>query len=136
MGGMNYHLEIQFGDGISWLARIRRFNATSPPPDLQAYIMRSEVATLQLLEKTRVPAPRVFDYSFDEGRLGVRYMLMEKMTGKSLRWSITSPEQRQKVMSQLADIFIELSDFPLIEWALWTSLAQRQSMSGLLRESR
>ncbi|BCS29694.1 uncharacterized protein APUU_71264A [Aspergillus puulaauensis] len=49
MGGMNYHIEIRFQDGISWLARIRRLNATSPPPDLRAYIMRSEVATLQFL---------------------------------------------------------------------------------------
>lgn len=136
MGGMNYHLEIQFEDGISWLARIRRFNATSPPPDLQAYIMRSEVATLQLLEKTRVPAPRVFDYSFDEGRLGVRYMLMEKMTGKSLRWSITSPEQRQKVMSQLADIFIELSGFSFDRMgSLDQSGAETEHVGPFARES-
>lgn len=31
MGGMNYHVEIVFEDGVVWLARIRRFNATSPP---------------------------------------------------------------------------------------------------------
>lgn len=113
MGGMNYHIEIQFEDGISWLARIRRSNATSPPSDLQGYIMCSEVATLQFLTKTRVPAPKVFDYNFDEGSpIGVGYMLMEKMTGKSLRWSLTSAEQRKKVMSQLADIYIELQAFP------------------------
>ena len=113
MGGMNYHIEIQFEDGISWLARIRRSNATSPPSDLQGYIMCSEVATLQFLRKTRVPAPKVFDYSFDgESPIGVGYILMEKMTGKSLRWSLTSAEQRHKVMSQLADIYIELQAFP------------------------
>lgn len=113
MGGMNYHIEIQFEDGISWLARIRRSNATSPPSDLQGYIMCSEVATLQFLTKTRVPAPKVFDYNFDEGSpIGVGYILMEKMTGKSLRWSLTSAEQRKKVMSQLADIYIELQAFP------------------------
>ncbi|KAI8680624.1 APH domain-containing protein [Fusarium sp. Ph1] len=28
---MNYHIEVPFDDGIIWIARIRRFNATSPP---------------------------------------------------------------------------------------------------------
>ncbi|OKL63650.1 hypothetical protein UA08_00075 [Talaromyces atroroseus] len=59
MGGMNYHIEIQFEDGVSWLARIRRVNVTSPPPNLRAHIMRSEIATLQFLRKTNVPAPKV-----------------------------------------------------------------------------
>ncbi|KAL4779157.1 hypothetical protein BJX76DRAFT_352036 [Aspergillus varians] len=101
MGGMNYHVEIQFEDGISWLAGIRRLNATSPPPDLRAYIMRSEVATLQFLSKTKVPIPKVFDYNLDEENpVGIEHILMEKMA-----------EQRKKVMSQLADIYIELQRF-------------------------
>ncbi|GIK07109.1 hypothetical protein Aspvir_002764 [Aspergillus viridinutans] len=113
MGGMNYHIEIQFEDGISWLARIRRFNATSPPPDLRRYIMRSEVATLQFLSKTNIPSPRVLDYNFEQANpTGVEYILMEKLPGKSLRWSLTSPEQRKKIISQLADIYIELKAFP------------------------
>ena len=112
MGGMNYHIEIRFQDGISWLARIRRLNATSPPPDLRAYIMRSEVATLQFLSKTKVPAPKVFDYNLDEKNpIGVGYILTEKMPGQSLRWSLLSMEQRKKVMSQLADIYIELQGY-------------------------
>lgn len=113
MGGMNYHIEIKFEDGISWLARIRRSNATSPPPDLRDYIMRSEVATLQFLSKTKVPAPKVFDYNFDEGSpIGVGYILMEKIIGKSLRWSLVSPEQRIKIMDQLADVYVELRVLP------------------------
>lgn len=113
MGGINYHIEIQFEDGVSWLARIRRFNATSPPPDLRRHIMRSEIATLQFLEKTKIPAPRVFDYNLEEGNpIGVEYILMEKMPGKSLRWSLGSAEQAKKVISQLADIYIELASFP------------------------
>ncbi|KAJ5380250.1 uncharacterized protein N7496_002678 [Penicillium cataractarum] len=46
MGGMNYHIEISFADRISWLARIRRSNATSPLAELRDYILRSEVSTL------------------------------------------------------------------------------------------
>ncbi|KAL4893404.1 hypothetical protein BDV59DRAFT_178147 [Aspergillus ambiguus] len=113
MGGMNYHIEILFDDGVRWLARIRRFNATSPPPDLRDYIMRSEVATLQFLNKTNVPAPKVFDYGFHgQNAIGTGYILMEKIPGNSLRWSRASPEQRRKVMTQLADIYIELESHP------------------------
>lgn len=41
MGGMNYHVEIIFEDGITWIARIRRFNATSPPAALRDYILQN-----------------------------------------------------------------------------------------------
>ncbi|KAJ5565915.1 hypothetical protein N7535_007553 [Penicillium sp. DV-2018c] len=113
MGGMNYHIEILFEGGISWLARIRRFNATSPPPELRDYILGSEVSTLQFLSKTKVPVPTVFDFNPDESNpVGVGYILMEKLPGKSLRWSLTTPKQRQKVTGQLADIYIELKGFP------------------------
>jgi aminoglycoside phosphotransferase (APT) family kinase protein len=113
MGGMNYHIEILFEDGISWLARIRRFNATSPPPELRDYILGSEVLTLQFLSKIKVPIPTVFDFNPDDSNpVGVSYILMEKLSGKSLRWSLTTLKQRQKVTSQLADIYIELKGFP------------------------
>jgi hypothetical protein len=111
MGGMNYHNEVRFDDGVTWLARVRRFNATSPPPPLRDYIIRSEVATLMFLEKTDVPAPKLYDYALEGPNNPVRvgFMLVEKMPGKSLRWSIANQEQRTKVMDQLADTFIELS---------------------------
>ena len=113
MGGMNYHVEIRFEDGVVWLARIRRFNATSPPPALRDYIIRSEVATLMLLEETKVPAPRVYDYALEQpGNLvGVGYILMEKLPGNSLDSSLTA-QQKRKVMDQLSDIFIELRKYP------------------------
>ncbi|KAI1363277.1 hypothetical protein F5Y08DRAFT_354431 [Xylaria arbuscula] len=90
MGGMNYHISICFDDGVEWIARIRRFNATSPPPELRDYIVQSEVATLKFFEKTTVPAPRVFDFALESAGnpVGVGYILMEKLPGKSLRWDI------------------------------------------------
>ncbi|PGH12328.1 hypothetical protein AJ80_06738 [Polytolypa hystricis UAMH7299] len=112
MGGMNYHIKIQFEDGISWLARIRRSNATSPPPDLRDSIIRSEIATLRL--KTGLPVPKVygFDFARKGNPVGVGYMLIEKLPRKALHWSLASAEQRKKVMDQLADIFINLEQFP------------------------
>lgn len=118
MGGMNYHVEIKFENGSVWLARIRRYNATSPPPALRDYIIQSEVATLKFLERTGVPAPMVFDFALEsyglENPVGVGYILMEKLPGKSLRWSDDGMtfEQRRKIMSQLADILIELRKYP------------------------
>ena len=65
MGGMNHHVEIRFEDGVKWLARIRRFNATSPPSELRDHILRSEVATMKFLEQTSVPAPKVHDFALE-----------------------------------------------------------------------
>lgn len=114
MGGMNYHVDVVFEDGVVWLARIRRFNATSPPSALRDHIFQSEYATMKFLEKTAVPTPRVFDFALesDANPVGVGYMLIEKMPGTSLRWSLASPAQRRKVVEQLADILIELHKYP------------------------
>ncbi|KAI1178480.1 hypothetical protein F4777DRAFT_537776 [Nemania sp. FL0916] len=114
MGGMNYHIEVRFEDGVTWLARVRRFNATSPPAALRDYIIQCEVATLKFLEQTNVPAPKVFDFALEhtDNPVGVGYMLMEKLPGKSLRWDLADQNQRAKVMSQVADTLIELRKYP------------------------
>ncbi|KAI1181862.1 hypothetical protein F5B17DRAFT_423159 [Nemania serpens] len=115
MGGMNYHITICFDDRVEWIARIRRFNATSPPPGLRDYIIQSEVATLIFLEKTAVPAPRVFDFALEraDNPVGVGYILMEKLPGTSLSWGYKmTQEQKAKMLGQLADIFIELRKYP------------------------
>ncbi|KAM3503814.1 hypothetical protein MY11210_008577 [Beauveria gryllotalpidicola] len=114
MGGMNYHVEIRFEDGVVWLARIRRLNATSPPPAMRDYIIESEVATLLFLEKTGVPAPKIHDYALEQpgNPVGVGFILMEKLPGKSLRWSLANEQQRRKVIDQISDVLIELRKYP------------------------
>ncbi|KAF5021907.1 hypothetical protein F66182_6055 [Fusarium sp. NRRL 66182] len=114
MGGMNYHIEVRFDDGVTWIARIRRFNATSPPRALRDDIIQSEVATLMFLEHTGVPAPKVYDFALEhpENPVGVGFILMDKLPGKSLRWSVAAQEQKNKVMDQLADVFVELHKHP------------------------
>lgn len=110
MGGMNLHLRIIFIDGAVWLARIRRTNATSPPPQLQNYILKSEVATLKVLETTTLPTPKVWDYGLqgEDEVAGVSYILVEYVDGTVLDWSGIDEQGKKKVMSQLADIYIEL----------------------------
>ncbi|KAI4765208.1 hypothetical protein E4T52_02539 [Aureobasidium sp. EXF-3400] len=116
MGGMNLHLRIIFNDGVIWLARIRRTNATSPPPQLQNYILESEIATLKFLETIDIPTPRVWDWNTnrEESLAGVSYILMDYMPGNVLDWSSIDEEGKKKVVSQLADIHIELCkhEFP------------------------
>ncbi|ATY65110.1 kinase-like domain [Cordyceps militaris] len=115
MGGMNYHVEILFADNVVWIARIRRFNATSTPRDVRDYILTSEVATLMFLEKTAVPTPKVYGYALehDSNAVGVGYILLEKLPGKALDWPATNPDRRRKVMNQLADVLIEIHKHPL-----------------------
>lgn len=112
MGGMNYHIDVRFDDGVTWIARIRRRNAASPPPALRDYMIRSEVATLMFLRRTGVPAPKVHDFALGDNPVGVGFILMDKIPGKPLNWSAATRQQRNKVMDQLADTFIQLQRYP------------------------
>lgn len=115
MGGQNCHVDIEFEDGTVWLARIRLNDPLLPPQPTQMHIFLSEVATLKFLEKTAVPAPKVHSYATESeaNLVGVSYVLMEKLSGAPLRWDKATFRQRSKVMSQLADIFLELEKCPL-----------------------
>ncbi|KAK5998446.1 hypothetical protein PT974_00825 [Cladobotryum mycophilum] len=117
MGGMNYHIEITFNDGVQWMARIRQADATSPPPKVRDYIMKSEIATYMFLEKTKLPAPKLFDYAFegDPGnQVGVCYMFIEKLPGTTNIGLIhdASNADKIKIMNQIADSYIELHKHP------------------------
>ncbi|CAL5869452.1 uncharacterized protein PFLUO_LOCUS3681 [Penicillium psychrofluorescens] len=121
MGCANYHARIRFpDDGSVWLIRVPRMNS-SIPQSLIDYLVRSEYATLKFLETTKVPAPRAFDYgiaSNTNNKVGVSYILMEKMTGKP--WNLQGPrgkrfaddKDKERVWNSLADILIELQRHP------------------------
>ncbi|KAI9870470.1 MAG: hypothetical protein M1830_004217, partial [Pleopsidium flavum] len=113
MGNVNYHIELCFRDGISWIARIKRRNASTPPAAVREYMIRSEIATYRFLEKTDVPTPKVFDYVVgSDNPVGVGYILMEKIPGRPLPSTSHTMEQMQKVLGQLADVYVELERHP------------------------
>lgn len=114
MGGQNCHVDIEFDDGVTWIARFRLDDPRMAPQGVRSHVFMSEVATLQFLAKTKVPAPEVYHYQHQgsENIVGTSYILMEKMQGKQLDWSSASEEQRRKVMDQLTDIYVELSKHP------------------------
>jgi hypothetical protein len=115
MGGQNCHVDIEFEDGTVWLARIRLDDPLLPPKPTRTYIFMSEIATLRFLEKTGVPAPKVYTYAAESSvnPVGASYMLMEKLPGVPLQWDEATSEQRTKVMGQLVDIFLKLEKRPL-----------------------
>jgi hypothetical protein len=115
MGGMNYHIPVIFKDGVEWIARVRRSNATSPPTAVRNFVFESEYATLKFLEKTQVPTPRVYDFALDQqpgNEVGVGYILMEMMPGKCMEWDNATESQQEKFMEKIADIFVELRNYP------------------------
>lgn len=115
MGNVNYHIELEFEDGVRWVARIKRQNVNAPSHLVQKYIIQSEVATYHFLETTEVPAPRVFGFfATPENSVGVAYILMEKVPGQPYSQSRPRPtdEQRLGVMKQLAFIYHQLQKHP------------------------
>ncbi|UKZ67142.1 uncharacterized protein TrAtP1_008306 [Trichoderma atroviride] len=110
MGGMNHHIDICFGDGMVWIARIRRSNSKSPPPAVRDYILQSEVATLEFLHRTDVPIPKVFNFELEHpgNPVGVGFNLMEELLGRALQWATATLEQKKTVMQQMMEIYIGL----------------------------
>lgn len=68
-----------------------------------------------LQENTCIPSPKIFDWACESdprNPLGVGYILMEKLDGNPLDWQAANPQQREKIMHQLVDIFLEIERHP------------------------
>ena len=118
MGGMNYHIPVYFVDGVTWLCRIRRHNITTTPVAHQNRLILSEAATYQFLSsRTLVPVPKVHDYSIysPSNPIGVGYILMDKLAGKPLSDCDLTDADRERVLSQLANVFAALKQHPFNE---------------------
>lgn len=131
MGGQNCHAEVVFADGAVWLARFRLSSPISPPTEVRDYVLRSEAATMEFLQRhTRIPSPRVFGWACESdpaNTVGVGYILMEKLQGTPLDWQGATTTQREKVVRQLADIMLEIERHPFDGLG---SLVATTSMSG------
>lgn len=113
MGNVNYHVELLFNDGICWIARLKRQNASTPPAAVRDYMIRSEASTYGFLARTNVPAPRVFEVMVgSDNPVGSGYILMEKVAGIPLSETSPTSEQMRKVLTQLADVYVELKKYP------------------------
>jgi hypothetical protein len=119
MGCTNYHAWIQFDDGVRWLARFPRTTSFSDvPSDLVEYLVQSEYATLEWLEKLNIPAPKAhgFGLASDPTNLvGVSYLLEDAMPGQAYDPYIATTEQKLHVYKQYAAILVEISKYGLAQ---------------------
>ncbi|KAI9163478.1 hypothetical protein HJFPF1_05094 [Paramyrothecium foliicola] len=70
---------------------------------------------MYLQQHTQVPTPKVFDWACESdptNSLGAGYILMERLDGEPLTWGSATPEQREKIMQQLVDVFLDIEKHP------------------------
>ncbi|KAI9883524.1 MAG: hypothetical protein M1823_004713 [Watsoniomyces obsoletus] len=118
-GGRHFHAEIRFEDDVAWLLRLP-IDHKPESRGTRNYFLECEAATMRFLaRKTSLPTPNVHDWSLEgdsTNELGPGYLLMDKLPGKPLNWpKVTKedPATRQRLLNQLADIFLELERHPL-----------------------
>lgn len=115
-GGYNLHLDINFEDGVTWIARFRLLQINRPSVERVNFDRLSEVATYNyLLTRTNVPVPVIYAYVLDGERdnpVGVGYIMMEKLLGRPMNWLAASAAQKAAIFHQLRDIYIELEKIP------------------------
>ena len=131
VGGFNLHVDVDFDDGVTWLARFRLLRVNRPSRERVNFDRLSEVATYQLLRTTTIPVPRVFDFASDDpdNEVGAGYILFEKIPGHPMNWSLATPEQKSHVFDQLIDIYLQLEDLPMP--AIGRPVFESQTKSGV-----
>lgn len=68
--------------------------------------------------------------------IGVGYILMEKLDGQPLNWGEANPAQREKVIQQLVDIFLEIEKHPFDTMgSLVLSVGKTTEIQGLANPS-
>ncbi|KAI1928551.1 hypothetical protein LOZ53_002616 [Ophidiomyces ophidiicola] len=115
MGCANYHASILFDSGEGWLVRVPRTSGSPLPASSVEYLVSSEYATLKFLESTKVPAPKAFGYGLVSdalNKVGVNFLLMERLPGKPYQEYMANKLQKQLVLQQLSHILIEINRHP------------------------
>ncbi|TVY89406.1 hypothetical protein LAWI1_G003921, partial [Lachnellula willkommii] len=116
MGCANYHAWLTFNDGEKWIVRFPRVPFSDIPNKLIEYLVTSEFATLKFLEEINgIPTAKAFGYglaSDADNLVGVSYIFMEAVPGTPYEAHTANPEQKRHVLSQVADILIEISKHP------------------------
>ena len=114
-GGFNLHVDIKFDDGIVWIARFRMLKINRPSVEKINFDRLSEVATYRYLRETTIPVPAVYDFALDGSKdnpVGVGYILLQKLSGRTMVWSEASTEQKNRIFHQLRDIYLEIEKIP------------------------
>lgn len=113
--GTSHYFEIRFSDDVRWLARVPKRSEAHWADRTVAYIMKSEVATLQYFANTSIRPPRVHEARIpgQDSPLSVPYILMDLPKGRPLRWNgVQTPEQRCNLQRSVAMLFHNLYQHP------------------------
>lgn len=107
--GTYHHVELlEFQDGWSCVGRFG-YNKDQP-----LGMDESEVATMQFVAKhTTIPVPEIYFVNYNHDHVvGAAFMLMERKHGKNLwdMWPDLSVLHRQSVLSQIADVNVQLAN--------------------------
>lgn len=116
MGCSNYHCWLIFDNGERWIVRIPRTGFSDVPSELAEYLVESEYATLKFMEAINIPTPKVYGYglaSDPSNRVGVYYIMMQALPGKPYHAHEASPDQKSRVIEQVADYLVEISKHAL-----------------------
>jgi len=72
-------------------------------------MIQSEAATYRFLEKTDVSASKVFDFVVSsDNSVEIEYILTKMIPKQPLPFTSLTREQIQKMLAQLADVYVEL----------------------------
>ncbi|KAJ7931762.1 kinase-like domain-containing protein [Mycena leptocephala] len=114
-GGFNTVFLLTFADALARLRRGPSSESAALPSDFLAQEFISEVATISFVrDHTLIPVPELYHSDSDaKNAFGTPYMLMKRIPGKSLGTSLTSREQRERVLSDVARIEVQLLRAPL-----------------------
>ncbi|WWC88159.1 uncharacterized protein L201_003064 [Kwoniella dendrophila CBS 6074] len=124
----NLHILITFDDGVKWLLRIRQRTHHRPPTELVLAELNSEIATLNVLNKTGLPVPKAYSPLHLDGKMSddnevppLDYFYYEFMKGKPCKveqanyyGSIDLPEEELKqFIEEYAKLQIQISNIKL-----------------------
>lgn len=116
MSGVYVQLQLILEDGTVWLVRILSERYAPFHDEFANQMLLSECATLRWLESVDVPTPRLHGYglrSDPRNEVGVGYMIIDKLPGRSFNLSTASEAQKAEVIEQWASISCILSKYPL-----------------------
>jgi Phosphotransferase enzyme family len=110
-GWFNVVFEIEFEDGVYWIARFQLAINDFPSDESRVQLIRSEFYSMKYIKHhTKIPIPEVFDfndaYGLENNPVGVPYIMMKALDGRAIigKFEEVIPRECQdKVLSQLAD---------------------------------
>ncbi|KAH9871746.1 hypothetical protein J1614_006002, partial [Plenodomus biglobosus] len=109
-GGFNRVFLLWLDNGARVVARVP-YRIAGP----RRLITNSEVATMAYIRSfTKIPVPRVLDWSDDESSIGTEYIIMEHAGGVQLhdRWPSMSPHQHMLCVKNVGFITAEMAKLP------------------------